>query len=113
MVNTCFRVLNQPGQLSSVASDVLQRAACQALSEMIREIFSQLPSLPPTLGTDLVRGEGVEGTLTPLASTRAEEVMARTQSYQAECNGRGGSYIPSPFHGLAFQFLVPLCRFPR
>lgn len=79
MVNTCFRVLNQPGQVSSVASDVLQRAACQALSEMIREIFSQLPSLLPTNGTDdLPRGEGAEGTLTPLASTRADEVMTQT-----------------------------------
>lgn len=72
MVNTCFRVLSQP----ALQNDVLQRAACHTLLDMIREIFAQLPGLPD-VDEELPQEESTEGTLTPMGGTTPSEGMVR------------------------------------
>ncbi|CAI5458647.1 unnamed protein product [Closterium sp. Yama58-4] len=62
VVNTCFRVVHQ----SALRSDVLQRAACAAMHDMVRTIFARLPSLPssPASGEEEMQAaRSTEGTM--------------------------------------------------
>ncbi|CAI5510834.1 unnamed protein product [Closterium sp. Naga37s-1] len=62
VVNTCFRVVHQ----SALRSDVLQRAACAAMHDMVRTIFARLPSLPSSPATgeeEMQAARSTEGTM--------------------------------------------------
>ena len=85
VVNTCFRVVHQ----SVTKGELLQRMACQTMQEMVRTIYTRLPSLPASLDEELQEGQDTEGTLALPEETvsRDPELSSHTVAPEIGYNG--------------------------
>ncbi|GJP37729.1 hypothetical protein CLOM_g22150 [Closterium sp. NIES-68] len=96
VVNTCFRVVHQ----SALRSDVLQRAACAAMHDMVRTIFARLPSLASWAASgeeEMQAARSTEGTMVLPddhavdAAAGLDAVSAAPPREDAEAPGEGGA----------------------